>query len=47
MLVIGHQWVLCVRCVEVCISCGGSKVIDQHPLFCGGVCRECRVSCVT
>lgn len=28
---------------EICLSCGG-KSQEQHPLFEGGVCDDCKVS---
>lgn len=32
-----------VNIEEICLSCGG-KSQEQHPLFEGGVCDDCKVS---
>ena len=28
----------------ICLACGDDKVCAQHPLFEGGLCKECKVS---
>ena len=28
----------------ICLACGDDKVCAQHPLFKGGLCKECKVS---
>jgi len=34
------------RCAEVCISCGRQEQsLCEHPMFVGGLCHECKVSC--
>ena len=29
---------------DICISCGSTNIVAQHPLFHGGLCRKCKVS---
>lgn len=29
--------------LELCLSCGDTNIVTAHPLFEGGLCKECKV----
>lgn len=30
--------------LDICISCGTTNIVAEHPLFHGGLCKPCKVS---
>ena len=34
---------LCCCCLGICLACGDDRVFTEHPLFEGGLCKECKV----
>lgn len=38
-------WHTAILSADICISCGSLNVSREHPLFAGGMCQSCKVSC--
>ena len=44
-LFLSYEMVFSLRCccLGICLACGDDRVFTEHPLFEGGLCKECKV----
>ena len=42
----GDRLIFCIFFLGICLACGDHRVCAKHPLFEGGLCKECKVHVV-